>query len=69
MQILREEEDEEILDVTITGHSSTSVIVRYESRKRHLTCSTMELLTELSEKLPSKKRIKVENNVITSFEK
>ena len=70
MKVQEEEEEEEpVQDVTITGRSSTSLIVRYKAKKRHLTCSSTQLLNELSEKLPAKKRIRIENNVITNIEK
>ena len=57
------------IDVTITGHSSTSLIIRQDWCKRHLSCSTADLLEELSSKLPCKRTITVESNVITGYKK
>ena len=59
----------ETIDVTITGRSSKAIIVQHNSKKRHMTCSSTELLEELSKDLPSKKRITVESNIVTAYEK
>ena len=59
----------ETIDVTVTGRSSNALIVRHQSRKRNMSCSSPELLEELSSKFPCKRRISIENNVITGFEK
>ena len=59
----------ETIDVTITGRSSKAIIVRHKSQKRHMACSSDELLEELAAKLPCKQTITVESNIVTSYEK
>ena len=59
----------ETIDVTITGRSSKAIILRHKSQKRHMACSSDELLEELSAKLPCKRIITVESNIITAYEK
>ena len=59
----------ETIDVTITGRSSKQLIVRHMTSKRRMTCSTDELLDELSIKFPAKRRLTVDNNIITGYEK
>ena len=59
----------ETIDVTITGRSNKAIIVRHNSKKRHMGCSTDELLEELSSPLPCKRRITVESNIVTAYEK
>ena len=59
----------ETIDVTITGRSSKAIIVHHKSQKRHMTCSSDELLEELAAKLPYKQTITVESNIVTSYEK
>ena len=59
----------ETIDVTITGRSSKAIIFCHKSQKRHMACSSDELLEELSAKLPCKRKITVESNIITAYEK
>ena len=59
----------ETIDLTITGRSSKAIILRHKSQMRHMACSSDELLEELSAKLPCKRIITVESNIITAYEK
>ena len=59
----------ENIDVTITGRSSTTLIIQHDSSKRRLACSTQDLLEELSSKLPCKHTITVESNIITAYKR
>ena len=47
-------EEPETLDITITGRSCEKLIVRHMSTKKHLSCSSEELLDELSTTFPCK---------------
>ena len=61
--------DTETIDVTVAGRSSEKLIVRHMSAKKRLSCSSTELLDELSTTFPCKRRLILDNEVITGYEK
>lgn len=69
-QILEDAPKEtEITEVKITGRSSKSLIIRSGGQKRKVNCINDELLTELSQNFPAKRRLIFENDVVTGYEK
>ena len=70
IQILNDDTPKcETIDVTVTGRSSTTLIIRHNSQKRRLSCNTPELLDELSSKLPCRRTVTIESNIITAYNK
>ena len=59
----------EEIDVTITGHSSKQLIICHRTSKRRMSCSTEDLLNELSAEFLCKRKLIVDNDVITGYEK
>lgn len=59
----------ETTEVKITGRSSKSLIIRSGGQKRKVNCINDELLTELSQNFPAKRRLIFENDVVTGYEK
>ena len=60
----------ETVDVTVTGRSSEKLIIRHMSTKRCLTCSSEDLLNKLlSTQFPCKRRLILQNDIITGYEK
>ena len=57
------------IEGNITGHTSTSLIVRCGSQKRYLLCSNSEQFNEHSKSFPTKRRLTVEDNTIMDYEK